>query len=69
MAESEQSAQSQATTFFNYNVRWMIRTFNTRAKVESLLGPEQATGNVSTHDYEAAINFLPGFHRYFSVSS
>lgn len=45
----------------------MTRTFNSRARVESLLGPELAAGNISSHDYEAAINFLPGFHRYYGV--
>lgn len=68
MAESEQLTRQQATLFLNYNVRWMARTFNTRAKVESILGPELAEGNISSHDYEAAIKFLPGFHRYYGVS-
>ncbi|KXN89940.1 hypothetical protein AN958_04944 [Leucoagaricus sp. SymC.cos] len=61
------STPPQSTAPFSYNVRWMTNTFNTRARVESLLGPEQAAGNVSTHDYNAAINFLPGFHRYYGV--
>lgn len=52
---------------FNYNVRWMTRTFTSRAQVEALLGPEEASGAISSHDYQAAISFFPGFHRYYGV--
>ncbi|GLB36238.1 hypothetical protein LshimejAT787_0305260 [Lyophyllum shimeji] len=49
----------------HYNVRWIESTFPSRAAVESLLAPERESGNVTTHDYEAATQFMPGYHRYY----
>lgn len=51
----------------SYNVRWVTRTFSSRAKVERLLGPEHSAGSISSHDYDAALSFFPGFHNYYGV--
>lgn len=48
-----------------YNVRWIESTFPSRTVAESLLSPERESGNITTHDYEAATLFLPGYHRYY----
>lgn len=48
-----------------YNIRWVERTFTSSAKTEALLAPERE--NLASHDYDAAINFLPGFHRHYKV--
>jgi len=65
---SEPSEPStEPTAELSYNVRWMTKTFNSRSAVESLLGPQRAAGVVSSHDYDAAMSFLPGFHRFYGV--
>ncbi|EKM83803.1 hypothetical protein AGABI1DRAFT_110405 [Agaricus bisporus var. burnettii JB137-S8] len=51
----------------SYNVRWVTRTFSSRAKVEALLGPEHSAGSISSHDYDAALSFFPGFHNYYGI--
>jgi len=48
-----------------YNVRWMENTFGSRSVTEALLSPERESGNITPNDYEAATNFLPGFHRHY----
>ncbi|KAL9716156.1 hypothetical protein Ac2012v2_000601 [Leucoagaricus gongylophorus] len=65
---SEPSEPStEPTAELSYNVRWMTKTFNSRSAVESLLGPQRAAGVVSSHDYDAAMSFLPGFHRFYGL--
>ena len=50
-----------------YNVDWMISVFRSRATVETLLSPEHESGNLTTRDYDTAIQFLPGIHHYYPV--
>lgn len=50
-------------------VQWLDKTFNTRAKAEELLRPELENGTISEHDYDLATKFLPGYHRYYPVST
>jgi hypothetical protein len=49
------------------NLFWMERTFKERATTESLLSPERENGLLTSHDYDAAVNFLPGAHRHYNV--
>ncbi|KAJ3568795.1 hypothetical protein NP233_g5470 [Leucocoprinus birnbaumii] len=67
MSDDAPSTEPQRSGTLNYNVRWMTNSFSNRSKVESLLGPEHSAGNISRHDYDAAINFLPGFHRFYAL--
>ncbi|KAG5648069.1 hypothetical protein DXG03_007104 [Asterophora parasitica] len=48
-----------------YNIRWVESTFSSLATTESLLAPERDAGTISSNDYTAATNFLPGFHRHY----
>ncbi|KAG5654105.1 hypothetical protein H0H81_007519 [Sphagnurus paluster] len=50
-----------------YNIRWIESTFSSRTATEALLGPERESGNVTSHDYDAATEFFPGFHRHYRV--
>ncbi|RDB28817.1 hypothetical protein Hypma_015432 [Hypsizygus marmoreus] len=50
-----------------YNVRWVEQTFHTRAATEALLSPERENGNLTSHDYDAAAAFFPGFHRHYRL--
>ena len=52
-----------------YNMDWMYSAFGSRATAEALLSPERESGNLTTRDYDAAIKFLPGLHRYYPVRS
>ena len=67
MLMSEPSITSKLTAELRYNVRWMVDTFDSRSAVESLLGPQRTAGNISFHDYDAAMSFLPGHHRFYGV--
>ncbi|KAG6829383.1 hypothetical protein H0H92_004651 [Tricholoma furcatifolium] len=49
----------------HYNFRWIESTFSSRSVTESLLAPEREAGNVSSNDYDAAVNFSPGFHPFY----
>ncbi|KAG6820115.1 hypothetical protein H0H93_005262 [Arthromyces matolae] len=49
----------------NYNVRWAQSTFSNRAVTESLLAPERDVGNVSSNDYEAALQFNSSSSRHY----
>ena len=53
----------------HYNVNWMSSAFKSRAAAEALLSPELESGNLSYRDYDTAIQFLPGPHRYYHVRS
>jgi len=50
-----------------YNINWMDSVFRSRARAEALLSPERESGNLTTRDYEAAIQFLPGTHHYYPI--
>ena len=50
-----------------YNLIWMERTFKERSTTERLLAPELENGILSQHDYDLAVNFLPGLHRHYNV--
>jgi hypothetical protein len=52
-----------------YNVHWMVSTFGSRTAAEALLSPERESGNLTSRDYDTAIQFLPGNHRYYPVRS
>ncbi|KAG6911892.1 hypothetical protein DXG01_000139 [Tephrocybe rancida] len=49
----------------NYNLRWIERTFNSRAATEALLAPEREAGNVSHNDYDAAVQFSTSVYPYY----
>ncbi|RXW24748.1 hypothetical protein EST38_g1104 [Candolleomyces aberdarensis] len=49
------------------NLIWMERTFKERATTETLLAPERENGLLTSHDYDAAVNFLPGPHRHYNT--
>ena len=51
----------------HYNINWMDSVFRSRARTEALLSPERESGNLTTRDYDTAIQFLPGTHRYYPV--
>ena len=54
----------------SHNINWMYSAFRSRATAETLLSPERELGNLTTHDYDAAIQFLPSTnHRYYPVRS
>jgi len=46
-------------------LKWVFQTFDSRTKTAELLAPELENSNLSPHDYELAINFLPGTHRFW----
>lgn len=50
-----------------YNILWIERIFRSHAVTEALLAPERESGNITTHDYELAMRFLPGHHRHYRV--
>ena len=50
-----------------YNANWINSAFKSRATAEALLSPERESGNLTTRDYDAAIQFLPGTHHYYPV--
>jgi hypothetical protein len=49
-------------------VLWLDRTFKSRSSTEALLRPDLESGLITEHDYQAAANFLPRWHRYWPVS-
>jgi len=55
------------TSVLHYNVRWMDGVFKSRTTTEALLSPQREAGNLTTHDYDASISFLPGYHRRYPV--
>ncbi|KAJ7070799.1 hypothetical protein C8F01DRAFT_1107901 [Mycena amicta] len=59
---ASQSEQPQAgPSRCDYSPGWLDRTFNSRRKVETLLGPE-LDKNLSRKDYELLLRSLPGPH-------
>ena len=46
---------------------WLKQTFNTKSQAEILLRPDYESGLITQHDYNLAITFLPGPHRYLPV--
>lgn len=55
------------TNVLHYNVRWMDSVFKSKNTTEALLSPQREAGNLTAHDYDASINFLPGYHRHYPV--
>ncbi|CAA7266532.1 unnamed protein product [Cyclocybe aegerita] len=43
-----------------YPVKWADRVFSSRATTEALLAPEREAGNLTSHDYDAILNFHSG---------
>ncbi|KAI0721236.1 hypothetical protein C8T65DRAFT_631088 [Cerioporus squamosus] len=43
---------------------WFDHTFSSRQTTEQLLRPDLESGLLSQHDYDLAVAFLPGYHRY-----
>ncbi|TBU34518.1 hypothetical protein BD311DRAFT_746308 [Dichomitus squalens] len=43
---------------------WFDHAFRDRAATEQLLRPDLESGLLSQHDYQLAVDFLPGYHRY-----
>ena len=48
---------------------WFDHAFRSRTDAESLLRPDLESGLISQHDFDLAVNFLPGYHRYLPVCS
>ncbi|KAI0094765.1 hypothetical protein BDY19DRAFT_41156 [Irpex rosettiformis] len=46
---------------------WFDRTFSSQAKAESVLRPYLEAGTINEHDYNLAVSFLPGNHRYWPM--
>ncbi|EGO03506.1 hypothetical protein SERLA73DRAFT_175014 [Serpula lacrymans var. lacrymans S7.3] len=49
----------------SYPLQWLSNTFNSRSKAIELLQPEVENNVLTRHDFDLAVNFLPGIHRYF----
>ncbi|TFK91671.1 hypothetical protein K466DRAFT_643771 [Polyporus arcularius HHB13444] len=43
---------------------WFDHTFASRQSTEQLLRPDLESGLLSQHDFDLAVAFLPGYHRY-----
>ena len=48
---------------------WFDHAFSSRQATEQLLRPDLESGLLSRHDFDLAVNFLPGYHRYLPVCS
>ncbi|TFK77010.1 hypothetical protein BDN72DRAFT_22667 [Pluteus cervinus] len=48
-----------------YNISWVERTFSSSSVAESLLRPERDAGNISPRDYDAAVHFFSGRHKFY----
>lgn len=46
-------------------LNWVFQTFDSRTRTAELLAPELENSSLTQHDYELAINFLPGTHRFW----
>ncbi|KAG6877639.1 hypothetical protein C0993_005348 [Termitomyces sp. T159_Od127] len=51
----------------NYNFFQVQRTLAGRHAAETFLAPEREAGNVSPHDYDAAVQFSAGPHRFYRL--
>ncbi|KAI0307718.1 hypothetical protein B0F90DRAFT_1813134 [Multifurca ochricompacta] len=47
---------------------WLESTFKTRSHTEQLLRPELDNGLITQHDFDAAVHFIPGVQRYYSIA-
>lgn len=52
-----------------YNIPWVEHTFANPTLTTQLLSKEREDGNISQRDYDVALRFLPGRHRYYGVCS
>ncbi|KAG6337337.1 hypothetical protein ID866_1762 [Astraeus odoratus] len=50
-----------------YPLEWLTSTFPSKERTIELLQPELENNVLSCHDYELAVRFLPGSHRYWPV--
>lgn len=48
-------------------VEWLDSTFKSRERAAELLRPDLESGLITQHDFETAVRFLPGPHRYYPV--
>lgn len=46
---------------------WFDHAFSSRQATEQLLRPDLESGLLSQHDFNLAVDFLPGYHRYLPV--
>jgi hypothetical protein len=46
---------------------WLRATFNSRSRTEELFRPDLENGILTQHDFDAAVDFLPGPQRYYTV--
>lgn len=49
------------------NIQWLDQTFSSRTQAETVLRPYLEAGTITEHDYNLAVSFLPGRHRYWPV--
>lgn len=47
--------------------QWLDQTFTSRTQAETILRPYLDVGTITDHDYNLAVSFLPGTHRYWPV--
>lgn len=47
--------------------QWLDQTFTSRTQAETILRPHLEAGTITEHDYNLAVSFLPGRHRYWPV--
>jgi len=57
-------ADSDNKSSFVYSINWVEFIFCSRAVAEELLTPEREAGNLTSADYEKALNFLPRAKQY-----
>lgn len=50
-----------------YNIPWVEHTFANPTLTTQLLSKEREDGNISQRDYDVALRFLPGRHRYYGL--
>ena len=49
---------------FVYSIKWVEFIFCSKPVTEELLTPEREAGNLTSADYEKAVNFLPRAKQY-----
>ena len=70
LSDSESEVSNGDVQELLHNINWMYSAFRSRSTAETLLSPERESGNLTTHDYDATIQFLSSTtHRYYPVRS
>jgi hypothetical protein len=51
-----------------YPIAWLNNTFKSQETTQKLLQPQLHNGILTEHDYQLAVKFLPGWHRYYDYA-